>query len=79
MTAPRITPRNLEVLAALIRMVDAAGGRAPKLEDLGKAMEMNISAVHGHLMRLRAAGYIYWIPGAQRSIRIIRRPETAEA
>ena len=69
----KITARNLEFLATLIRMTDAAGGRSPKLSDLGKEEGITLGAVHGHLSRLKAAGYLTWVPGSHQGIRIFKR------
>jgi DNA-binding IclR family transcriptional regulator len=73
--SPYVTPRTLEILAAITETIDAAAGKPvkPRLEDLATAAGIKISPLYRHLLRLREAGYISWTPGKQRAIQIVKR------
>lgn len=58
-TAPALTPRQAEVLAA-ITAYWANHGMAPSVRELAGLVGVQINAVTGHLAALARAGVIEW-------------------
>ena len=66
-----LTGRQREALLVLQEL--AASGRPPSLAELQDELEFGSrSGVHLVLCRLRDRGWIDWLPGRARSIRVLR-------
>ena len=72
MSATDATPRQLEVLAAIVRLTDA-NGFPPTLRELGIAMDIrSTNGVNDHLKALQRKGLIRREPLKSRSIVVVR-------
>ncbi|KAB2337669.1 transcriptional regulator [Cytobacillus depressus] len=68
----KLTKRQLEIFAAINTYVDEHG-YAPSVRDIGKMVNLaSSSTVQGYLERLKLKGYITWLPGQPRTLRIIK-------
>lgn len=72
MSATDATPRQLEVLAAIVWLTDA-NGFPPTLRELGIAMDIrSTNGVNDHLKALQRKGLIRREPLKSRSIVVVR-------
>ncbi|WAH35031.1 LexA family protein [Alicyclobacillus dauci] len=67
-----LSERQLDVLNCIKEHVQA-NGYPPTTREIGEILNMkSTSTVHQHLGRLRDKGYVDWIDGAPRTLRIVK-------
>jgi len=65
-----LTPRQAEVLAYLVDYI-AANGYGPTVREISQAFKFRSPvAAQCHLKSLRKKGYVTWMAGSSRSIRL---------
>lgn len=75
----KLTRRQAEVLEAIRKYVQIHH-YAPAFRELGGILGLKSSStVSGHLQKLKSKGYIDWIEGQPRTLRIIEQQEKSSA
>lgn len=72
MPSYKVTKKQKDILFAINAYVEEHG-YAPSIRDIGKMVNLTSSStVQGYLERLKEKGYITWLPGQPRTLRIIK-------
>lgn len=66
-----MTPRQAEVLAEIEQYIDM-WGIAPSIRELSVLLGIGTTAVHKHLVALRAEGVIEWNQTLARTLRVVK-------
>lgn len=74
-----LTPRQKNVWRFIAEFIDH-NGYPPSLREINSALQIGgISGVHRYLTALRDRGFVEWIPGHSRSLRLLKHPEAPAA
>lgn len=72
-TTTALTPRQRDVLEWIIGYIDGHG-YGPTRREIAHQYRWSINAVTGHLTALRRKGYVTWVDGHSRTLRVLEVP-----
>lgn len=66
-----ITKKQIEVLETINEYYEEYG-YSPSFREIAKRMNIcSSSTIHGHLEKLKEKGYVTWVPGQPRTLKVI--------
>jgi repressor LexA len=70
-----LTQKNLKAYEWIRTYMELSGGRSPSVREIMKGLKLKSPApVQAHLRRLREAGYITWLDGQTRALKLTNEP-----
>jgi len=72
-----ITLKQAEILDFIIKFKKDNDGMVPTYREIGANQNITIKGVSDHLLALKKKGYIDWISKSGRSLKILKKPESA--